>query len=417
MNIKPRTLTSSRPKNVFPSLLLLALLSHGIYYYDVLNGTYNECLPLLVSAAIAMICGYFLSRCLKPSWNRKSFRNRKIDKVNVTRLQKISCVFWIIGVSAHIYYYSLNPIQGYADSYLSSRGLGFITVFFSFWSISIILNEYLISRYQVSKKFIVFTRVNLLIFCLLYFFIFMKRRQIIFLFLAVIAVWGPKLKISSRWLIYTTGFALVILFAVFGRVRGYYVGADLASTVTYAINNFSLSWFTPDEFEGKFISRTLNDINSYVQFYGLNPSVLIGVICVFIPNALMGGEAPLAFPEWYASTFYPTDYALGAGFAGSMVAELYLVGGLVLLIVGYFLIGFISARIEVRNYETNDIIGNLVYAVFVYTLLLLPRYDLASLLIDIVFTYMPLVFAVHFSQGQRELNIETHKESKKTSIR
>ena len=33
----------------------------------------------------------------------------------------------------------------------------------------------------------------------------------------------------------------------------------------------------------------------------------------------------------------------------------------------------------------------LVYSLFIYTILLLPRYDLASLLIDAVFLYMPLI--------------------------
>lgn len=41
--------------------------------------------------------------------------------------------------------------------------------------------------------------------------------------------------------------------------------------------------------------------------------------------------------------------------------------------------------------------GCIVYAVFVYTVLLLPRYDLASLLIDLVFTYLPLIWAVSSS--------------------
>ena len=85
-----------------------------------------------------------------------------------------------------------------------------------------------------------------------------------------------------------------------------------------------------------------------------------------------------------------------------MVAELFLIGGLTVVIIGYALFGVLCARIQIRGRRSDDAVGCIVYAVFVYTVLLFPRYDLASLLIDLVFTYLPLFWAV--SSSLREGN-------------
>lgn len=49
----------SRTKNLFPSILILALFSHiFIYYYNVLTGMYPKVIWLVCVALVAMIVGY-----------------------------------------------------------------------------------------------------------------------------------------------------------------------------------------------------------------------------------------------------------------------------------------------------------------------------------------------------------------------
>lgn len=159
-----------------------------------------------------------------------------------------------------------------------------------------------------------------------------------------------------------------------------------------------MDWLSFGELEGKYISRTLNDVYGYVKNNGNAPGVLLGVLFCMFPRSLLGGQKPLAFPEWYTQHFYPADYARGTGYAGSMIAELYLIGGIVLVIIGYLFLGYLCARIQKRGMRQQDIQGRLVYSIFIYSILLLPRYDLASLLIDICFFYFPLIIALKCSQ-------------------
>ena len=230
----------------------------------------------------------------------------------------------------------------------------------------------------------------------------MKRRQILFLLIAVIAIWGPNFKSSTKAIVYVLGIILVISFAIFGKVRGYFDSNGLAMTIDYAVSNFDWSWLALDEMEGKYISRTLNDVYGYVATDGHDPTVLMGVLLCLIPRALLGGSKPLAFPEWYTYHFYPADYQAGTGYAGSIIGEFYLIGGVPLIIIAFFLIGFVTAKMQIRGRTNNDTVGNLIYAIYIYTLLLLPRYDLASLLIDVVFIYAPLIWAMHCSLSRSD---------------
>lgn len=87
------------------------------------------------------------------------------------------------------------------------------------------------------------------------------------------------------------------------------------------------------------------------------------------------------FPDWYTQHFYRLISPWN-GYAGSMIGELYLIGGVVVVIVGYLFLGYLCARIQKRGMQQQDIQGRLVYSIFIYSILLMPRYDLASLLID-----------------------------------
>lgn len=393
----------NRHNSFFPSLLLIALGSQFVYYFDVLDGTYERCLWLVALATSMIVVGYFFGTNVKLSNARARVRNGRIPReFDAKFLKRVSMIFLLIGVIAHLVYYSSNPVTTYGESYGAGRGNGFITVFFNFVPLSLILNEFLISRGKASRRFTVFNRVALLVFCGLYFFYLMKRRQILFLLIVVIAIWGPYLKSSTKAIVYVLGIILVISFAIFGKVRGYFDANGLAMTIDYAVSNFDWSWLALDEMEGKYISRTLNDVYGYVATDGHDPTVLMGVLFCLIPRALLGGSKPLAFPEWYTYHFYPTDYQAGTGYAGSIIGEFYLIGGVPLIIIAFFLIGFVTAKMQIRGRTNNDTVGNLIYAIFIYTLLLLPRYDLTSLLIDVVFIYAPLIWAMHCSLSRSD---------------
>lgn len=383
---------------------MLALLSNTIYYLNVFNGNYGECVPLVIIAMAALILGYLVGFTTSRyrSDAKKSFQVPQ-PAFNASRLKTVAVAFLVIGIGSHLFYYSMHPLTGYADSYGASRGMGYITAFFIFWPLSILLNEFLLSRNLARRGLRVANLTSIIAFCVVYFFILMKRRQIIFLLVSICAIWGPKIKLSKRTLAYILGILLVLGFMIFGKIRGYYDTHGLESSIIYAIGNFTPDWFSLEDMEGKFISRTLYEVFSYVQLNGCDPSVLIGVATCFVPRAMLGGAKPLAFPEWYTSHFYPDNFLAGTGYAGSMVAELYLIGGVAFIVVGYALFGFLCARLQAKSNTPGDPVGNMIYCLFVYLVLLFPRYDLASLLIDLLFTYIPVIWAMRISINRKTL--------------
>lgn len=395
---KSGTLGIDRQRGFFPSLLLIAIVSHCVYYFNVLNGIYERCLWLIVLSIVALLIGYFFGMVLKSS---KVSLSKKVDvsrnELDTNLLKKISFSLLAVGMIAYLVYYSANPVTTYGESYGAGRGSGFITVFFNFVPISLILNEYIIFCGKTSKRFVLFNRVLIILYCVLHLFYFMKRRQILFLLLTIVAIWGPKLKTSTKTIAYIVGAFLILSFTIYGKVRGFLDANGLAQAIGYVFSNFDIEWLSIDGLEGKYISRTLDDIYGYVQSYGCDPSVLIGVLFCMVPRVLLGGSKPLAFPEWYTFHFYPSDYAAGTGYAGSMVGELYLIGGVFFVLLVYLIIGFVTAKMQKRGKLTGDTVGNVIYAIYIYTLLLLPRYDLASLAIDIVFIYAPIVWAMRHS--------------------
>ena len=317
---------------------------------------------------------------------------------NPKTLREIGILFYCIGIGAHILYYSTHSITSYADSYTAGQGSGYITVFFNFWILGMVLIEYL-SYIGENSTFVKWgNRFSIFFYCFLYFVVFMKRRQIILLLLSVIAIWTFRITRGRKLLYYLMGIVGIIVFTVFGKVRGYIDVFGFDNLWAYICENFTWDWLSLGELEGKYISRTLNDVYAYVQNYGNDPSILLGIVFCMVPGSLLGGNKPLAFPDWYTQHFYPADFARGTGYAGSMIGELYLIGGVVVVIVGYLFLGYLCARIQKRGMQQQDIQGRLVYSIFIYSILLMPRYDLASLLIDMTFFYFPLVIALKCSQ-------------------
>ena len=382
-------------KRFYPSILLIALCSHYAYYYLVFRGDYGECLPLVLLAIACMILGYALGSVARITFGAKRHRNRIKSRpdpfIRARTLKRAAIAFLLIGIGAHLFYYIKNPISSYAGSYTASRGSGYVTVFFNFWMLGMVLLEYLGMNNETGRFLKFANRLLILIYTVFYVFLLMKRRQIIMLFLALMAVWGVKMPRRRKVMMYALGIGAACAFMIMGRARGYIDRYGFFEAIPLILESFSTEWLSLEKFEGRYISRTLNHVRGYVKTVGHDPSIIWGVLFCMIPRRLLGGQKPLAFPEWYTKHFYPTDYARGTGYAGSMVAELYLIGGIPLLIFGYLLIGYISARIH-KNVTRQQGSGSLlVYSLFIYTILLLPRYDLASLLIDAVFLYMPLI--------------------------
>lgn len=384
-----------RKKRFYPSILLMAILSHAAYYYLVFTGRYGDGLPLVVLSLVCLALGYLFGNFCKLTFGRKPVQDQRQGQYkriyHYGEIRMAGLCFTIIGIAAHLYYYIRNPITSYGASYTAGRGSGYITVFFNFWLLGMIVLEFLSAEQQNGILLKWSNRASIFVYVLFYIFVLMKRRQVVLLLLSLFAIWGRGFGKVKRLLIYAAGFLLLLLLVVFGKIRGYLDTYGLAAALGYAKENFTADWFSLEYFEGWYISRTLNDVCQYVKRVGHDPSILLGILFCMVPRGLLGGTKPLAFPEWYTKHFHPSDYARGTGYAGSMVGELYLIGGIPLLVVGYFMIGYICIRVQKRGDRAEDFFSVLIYSLFIYTILLLPRYDLASILIDVVFLYMPLV--------------------------
>lgn len=233
-----------RQKCLYPSLLILALISHTVYYINVLNGTYEQCLPLLAAAIAALTLGYLLGSVTSPNRIERPEQHRPLNAQSANRIKNIAFCFFLIGVAAHVVHYTTHPLTSYSASYGANQGSGYVTAFFIFWPLSIILNEFLITRGFGGKSLKWASRLSLILFCFTYFFLLMKRRQILFLLIALGAIWGPRLKSPAKILVYAGGAFLVLGFMVFGKIRGYYDVHGLESSITYAIANFTPEWLS-----------------------------------------------------------------------------------------------------------------------------------------------------------------------------
>ena len=120
-----------KKKIYFLVFLVLALLSHIlIYYYNVFAGMYPRVLWLVCVALFMMVLGYLFGR----KWRivvRDRFHIREQEReYSIKTLRLFGVFFCLIGIFAHVFYYSRNSISSYSDSYTVGRGSGYITVFF-----------------------------------------------------------------------------------------------------------------------------------------------------------------------------------------------------------------------------------------------------------------------------------------------
>ncbi len=387
-------------KAIFTTLLI-AYISHFIYYFGVFNKNYQEVLYLVFIALIALTIGYLIGISYRITYNNKNTVIRK-KTLSFNQQKNIAFIFITIGILSHILYYRNHMFSRYAEGYGASRGYGYITVFFNFWLVGMIILEYLSDNDLINKKIKWGNRALMILYIFFYFFILMKRRQIIILFLCILGIWKDKFTKTQKIALYSLGILLIIVFTVFGRVRGVVDSYGILAGFEYSIDNFSLDWIALDSFEGKYISKTLYDVYGYVNQNGYDPSVVLGVVFCMIPRKLLGGMKPLSFPEWYTFHFHYDDYLSGVGYAGSFVGELYLIGGVVLVFIGYFVVGYISARIQKYREHINSSRDTLIYSLYLYTIFILPRYDLSSLLIDAIFMYLPIIWFCNNSRFNYE---------------
>ena len=376
------------------TLLLLACLSHFVYYYNVINGVYPSVFFLVICSIVSLSLGYIL-------WiniNTKTIFKVKTVFFNSYKSQKVLAYFFIaVGIVSYIYFYCTYGVNSYYDSYGISRGKGYITVFFNFWLLGLIIFEY-ISYSKNNKKDKWLNRVFILIYIFINFCILSKRRPILILFIVLIYIWKDKIFSSTkkRLCFYGATVVFVIVFSIFGKIRGILDYSDFATAIEYVIGNFSTEMISLSNFEGKYISRTLNDIYEYVLQNGHEPSVLFGTLYCMIPRDLFDGLRPLSFSEWYTSHFYYEYYIHGVGLAGSFIGELFLIGGLFFVVLGYFSVGFFCASIQKYGMKHNFIKNTLVYSLFLYNIMVLPRYELSALVIDFVFLYVPILLLCNY---------------------
>lgn len=380
-------------RKILPNILLVSLLSQFfIYYYNVFNGMYPDVAWLVVLANLCMILGYvFGSKFnIKLNSHKKIVCEKYKFEYNYSLIRRIAIAFIFTGLLAHVYFYSNNIYSNYADSYTVSRGQGFITVFFNFLLVGMILLETLSIYNQNSRKIRILNRFLMLIYSLVYFFIFLKRRQIIILLLAIIALRRDTL--NKKFFMWVACALVILLFTIYGKLRGYITVYGFENIWNVFLSDFSIEWIQFENFEGKYISRTLDDVYNYVNTNGIDPSVMYGILCCFIPRAFFeDNNKPVAFPEWYTMHFFPNDYARGTGYAGSIIAELYLIGWLPLVICVFFAFGYLFSKLEKFSDNRTHILKNIIYAISIYNIIVLPRYDFASIIIDLVFLYLPII--------------------------
>lgn len=368
---------NSRNKYLFPKTIYILLGSMLIYYWNVFfedNGLYERI--LVIVACLSILFFYCFSV------KRNIYKRVEKVKLNYRIIKKVGYIYLLIGLIAHAIFYvpNLKYIVNYGDSYTIGRGNGYITVFFDFYIVGILL---LMEYYKKKKKYniIVFIIFPYIIF---YLFVLMKRRQLILLALGmVIILFNDYLLKKKKWMYLSAIFAYIVL-SIFGKARGAFDVYGFVGGIDYIKHNFNLEWISLSNFEGKYMSMILSDVVLFVKRCGLDIKVILGAIMVFIPRKLFGFKL-LAFPEWYTNNFHPDLYAIGTGYAGSLVAEAYLIGHIPFIVILFALLGVLCRLADgllLRGY-------NGLYVISVYIMIMIPRLDLGSIFIMIVFMFIP----------------------------
>ncbi|ETT71782.1 O-antigen polysaccharide polymerase Wzy [Bacillus mycoides] len=376
---------------LIPKSYLIVIVTLIFYYWNTfLEGDFKNKLAVCIFL-IGIVIGRMYVKIIpiyKFSQDTYSLNNKLLIKLGIS--------MFIIGLLSHFMYYDMSVFRTteYAEGYLNSRGKGYITVFFDWLPLGLLIALQGFKE-EKRKSAIIFLLLLLIIYCGFYFFILMKRRQIILVVICLAALFIPnKIKLRNVIGVYIIGILGYLIFGIFGKVRGVYQNSTLAETMTFVINNFDWDWIALDTgFEGKYISMILVDTMNYVENMGLDLRVILGSIIVIVPRSLLGGEKPLAFPEWYTFNFHPYEYSQNIGYAGSIVAESYLFLSWAGIVLVSFAIGYISKFIDGLSKSNYKI----MYGICIYTFLIIPRLDFGSLLIIFMFSIIPMYMLIRIA--------------------
>lgn len=367
--------------SIFPSSIVIIISTFILYYWNILfYGETKERILFLI-AMIMLIVGRIIYEIF-PKYKRKVvLKNEKYPK-----LISYGLLMALIGVVAHLYFYSSIDVNNYIDNYMASRGRGYITVFFDFLPLGLLM-VIQGAKHLNKKKLIFFIIICMFLYVGFYLLILMKRKQVLLLFIGVVVIFWDKARLKSLYKYYISGGILYIFFAIFAFSRNYLQRSNVLDTLIFVKNNFSFNWISPEHFEGKYASMILQDTIRYVDNYRVNPGIILAVFTSIIPRRLLGFKL-LAFPEWYSSTFYPTQYSQGAGFAGSLIAEGYLIFSWLGVVILFLTIGLLTKKIDYLMKSNKKVL----FTVVLYIILFLPRYDLASIFISSIFMFLPTFF-------------------------
>lgn len=374
-------------KCVLPKTINILIISMIIYYWNTIFHEENFYAKILVFLAI--ISSLFTYIILT---NRRKIAISYNLEFNKEKIKFLGYVLLIIGLIAHIIFYipNIGKIINYGDSYTIGRGNGFITVFFDFYIVGLLLLMEYYKDKKIKGTFILITLIAPYV--IFYMFFLMKRRQLILIALGLIIIVFNNFLSKRKGLLYIGVLILYVLFSIFGKSRGAIDLLGLSGGISYIMDNFTFEWISISNFEGKYMSMILNDIIRFVEYDGIDIMVLLGAITIFIPRKLFGFKY-LAFPEWYTYNFHYSMYSNGTGYAGSMVGEAYLIGHIPFIIILFGFIGILTIIIDklyLKGYRG-------VYAICIYIMFLLPRLDLGSLNIMLIFLIIPTIIAYKIS--------------------
>ena len=391
-----KTIYISKQRNIFPSFLVLMLFSHMIYYWNVLWGNTKGTKMLVYIALFFLMLGNIGGTFISPA-----SKGMKVHEGGLKEVKKFGWICLLIGISSHLYFYgrNLSHINTYADRYLVTRGNGIFTGMFCGMFTGGAILEYCYSKGFGSKRERLLSRLCLFFYLIFYLFILSKRRQIIILFILLLVIYCNKISIKNKTLIYLLGCLVYVFLVVFGQCRAYMVKNGVNGIVEYALPRINIEWFSPKSLEGKYTSQILEDIYQYVQIKGHTLDAFCGAIMTIIPRKLLGGNKLENFTSWYTLTFHYVDYFKGAGYAGSTIAELYLLGGIVAVCIAYFVLGYICNHLNKLLCADGDkkTMKILVYGYFVYCALFFPRLDIGSFIVDACFILIPFRIAIYLS--------------------
>ena len=148
---------NSRNKYLFPKTIYILLGSMLIYYWNVFfedNGLYERI--LVIVACLSILFFYCFSA------KRNIYKRVEKVKLNYRIIKKVGYIYLLIGLIAHAIFYvpNLKYIVNYGDSYTIGRGNGYITVFFDFYIVGILLlMEYIKRKKNIISLYLLYFHI------------------------------------------------------------------------------------------------------------------------------------------------------------------------------------------------------------------------------------------------------------------